>query len=112
MPIDSTGSTVGYASTAEIAIYDCDNGDRTEDVAFWRGLAHDYGRDQGVIEFGCGTLRLALPIATDGIAVTALDLSLIHISFEQMAHRFATWASQSFPHGLSDGGMFSHVTAL
>ena len=36
-------------------------------------------RDQGVIEFGCGTLRLALPIATDGIAVTALDLSLIHI---------------------------------
>lgn len=75
MPIDSTGSTVGYASTAEIAIYDCDNGDRTEDVAFWRGLAHDYGRDQGVIEFGCGTLRLALPIATDGIAVTALDNS-------------------------------------
>ena len=43
------------------------------DVDFYRGLARDAGGP--VLELGCGTGRVLLPIARDGIACTGLDSS-------------------------------------
>jgi len=44
------------------------------DVAFWRGLA---GAETGpVIELGCGTGRILLPLARAGVPVIGVDLSL------------------------------------
>lgn len=44
-----------------------------EDVAFYRGLARECGGP--VLELGCGTGRVLLPIAEDGAACTGLDAS-------------------------------------
>jgi SAM-dependent methyltransferase len=43
------------------------------DVEFYRGLARESGGP--VLELGCGTGRVLLPIARDGIACTGLDSS-------------------------------------
>jgi SAM-dependent methyltransferase len=43
------------------------------DVDFYRGLAREAGGP--VLELGCGTGRVLLPIARDGIACTGLDSS-------------------------------------
>ena len=43
------------------------------DVDFYRGLARE--SDGPVLELGCGTGRVLLPIARDGIACTGLDSS-------------------------------------
>jgi SAM-dependent methyltransferase len=43
------------------------------DVDFYRGLARE--SDGPVLELGCGTGRVLLPIARDGIACTGLDTS-------------------------------------
>jgi SAM-dependent methyltransferase len=57
------------------AFYDWENA-RTvgrRDVAFWRGLA---SRAPGrVLELGCGTGRVLVPIARDGIRVVGIDRS-------------------------------------
>jgi SAM-dependent methyltransferase len=47
---------------------------RRRDVAFWRRLAA--AADGPVLELGCGTGRIAIPIAKAGIALTAVDRSL------------------------------------
>jgi SAM-dependent methyltransferase len=47
--------------------------DASGDVDFYRGLARDAGGP--VLELGCGTGRVLLPIARDGIACTGLDPS-------------------------------------
>src|SRR5712692_2505126 len=43
------------------------------DVAFYRALAQE--RAGPVLELGCGTGRVLLPIAEDGLACTGLDAS-------------------------------------
>jgi SAM-dependent methyltransferase len=57
------------------AFYDWENV-RTfgrRDIAFWRDLAR---RERGpVLELGCGTGRLLMPVARAGIAVTGIDRS-------------------------------------
>jgi SAM-dependent methyltransferase len=57
------------------AFYDWENA-RTvgrRDVAFWSGLA---GRTRGrVLELGCGTGRVLLPVARDGVRVVGIDRS-------------------------------------
>jgi SAM-dependent methyltransferase len=47
--------------------------DPSGDVAFYRGLARETGGR--VLELGCGTGRVLLPIAADGIACTGIDRS-------------------------------------
>src|SRR5579863_1321429 len=43
------------------------------DVAFWRGVA---GRAQGpVLELGCGTGRISLPLARAGVRLVGIDRS-------------------------------------
>ncbi len=46
---------------------------RTADVAFYRGLSRETGGP--VLELGCGTGRVLLPIAADGIQCVGLDAS-------------------------------------
>ena len=57
------------------AFYDWENA-RTvgrRDVAFWRGLA---ARAKGrVLELGCGTGRVLLPVARDGRRIVGIDRS-------------------------------------
>jgi SAM-dependent methyltransferase len=55
--------------------YDWENAQtvRRRDVAFWRRLAA--AADGPVLELGCGTGRIAVPVAKDGIALTGIDRS-------------------------------------
>ena len=56
--------------------YDWENAQTVarRDVAFWRRLA---GAQTGpIIELGCGTGRILLPLARDGVQVIGVDLSL------------------------------------
>src|SRR5436190_5917 len=43
------------------------------DVAFWRTLASKCGGE--VLELGCGTGRIALPLARAGVTITGIDRS-------------------------------------
>jgi len=56
--------------------YDWENAQtvRRRDVAFWRRLAA--AADGRILELGCGTGRIAVPIAKDGITLTGVDRSL------------------------------------
>ncbi len=61
--------------TAELAaIYDAIYADR-DDVEFWRAMAARLG-GRPVLELGCGTGRVLLPLARAGVEITGLDLSV------------------------------------
>jgi SAM-dependent methyltransferase len=55
--------------------YDWENAQTVgrRDIPFWRRLAG--AADGPVLELGCGTGRIAVPIAKDGIALTGIDRS-------------------------------------
>ena len=53
--------------------YDPTFAERGKDAAFYRALAHETGGP--VLEVGCGTGRVLLPIAQDGLACVGLDAS-------------------------------------
>ena len=53
--------------------YDPTHATRRNDAAFYRDLARDVGGP--VLELGCGTGRVLLPIALDGLECTGLDRS-------------------------------------
>jgi ubiquinone/menaquinone biosynthesis C-methylase UbiE len=54
--------------------YDYDNRDNlTADIPFYLEYAEKTGKD--ILELGCGTGRVAIPIAEAGYTVTGLDLS-------------------------------------
>ena len=59
--------------------YDADNEGRditTGDLPFYLGLAREAaGLGQGVLELACGTGRVTIPIASEGISVVGLDRS-------------------------------------
>jgi len=57
------------------AFYDWENAQTVQrrDVAFWQRLA--VAADGGVLELGCGTGRISLPVAKSGVAVTGIDRS-------------------------------------
>src|SRR5713101_9078630 len=46
---------------------------RTQDIAFYRSAAREFG--DPVLELGCGTGRVTMALAEDGYRVTGLDLS-------------------------------------
>src|SRR5690554_2293050 len=61
-----------YINTAEY--YDYDNRDNlTADIPFYIDFAHKIGKK--VLELGCGTGRVTIPLALSGCMVTGLDLS-------------------------------------
>jgi SAM-dependent methyltransferase len=53
--------------------YDLENAAFTEDLEFWIELAEEHGSP--VLELGCGTGRVLLPLAQRGFAVTGVDNS-------------------------------------
>jgi SAM-dependent methyltransferase len=53
--------------------YDLDHGTFTEDLSFYLGFAQRTGSP--VLDAGCGTGRVLLPLARAGYAVTGLDVS-------------------------------------
>ncbi len=59
---------------ADAALYDYEYRRRRADVTFYRELAKRRGAKR-VLELGAGSGRLTVPLARDGIAVTALDQS-------------------------------------
>jgi SAM-dependent methyltransferase len=69
-PADGADGWDAYA-----AFYDWENAQtvRRRDVAFWRRLAS--AADGDVLELGCGTGRIALPVAKAGVDVTGIDRS-------------------------------------
>ncbi len=52
-------------------LYDSWNADFVQDVPFYRRQAARYGGP--LLEIGCGTGRIAVPLAEQGVAVTGLD---------------------------------------
>ncbi|NCG18064.1 MAG: methyltransferase domain-containing protein, partial [Rhodobacterales bacterium] len=54
-------------------LYDLEYADHTEDLAWYTSLAKKFGGP--ILELGCGTGRLTLPIARTGAKVIGVDLS-------------------------------------
>ena len=67
MDEESASQTADFA-----ALYDAIYASR-DDAGFWRSVAADTGGP--VLELGCGTGRVLLPLARAGIEITGLDLS-------------------------------------
>ena len=62
-----------YEAAGFAEVYDAIYAGR-DDASFWAAIA-SAARDGHVLELGCGTGRVLLPLARDGYAVTGLDLS-------------------------------------
>lgn len=56
-----------------VDLYDIEHADYTDDVALMRNIAEIVG--DPIVEFGCGSGRILLPIASDGFDVTGVDNS-------------------------------------
>jgi ubiquinone/menaquinone biosynthesis C-methylase UbiE len=57
---------------ADPAVYDDENNEFEPDGPFYRELIEQYG--QPVLDIACGTGRLTIPLAQQGIAITGLDI--------------------------------------
>ncbi len=68
-------------------IYDAVHADLTHDIDFYVELARESGGP--VLELGCGTGRISLAIAREGVAVTGIDISprMIEVAQEKAAKR-------------------------
>lgn len=53
--------------------YDYQYKDFNEDIPFWIKQARKYG--EPVLELACGTGRITIPIAKEGIKIVGLDIS-------------------------------------
>lgn len=58
-----------YATIARY--YDAEHSDQTEDIPFYVALAEDYGGP--IIDIGCGTGRVMIPLALEGHEVHGID---------------------------------------
>lgn len=85
-----------YAGGLAVRTYDLfvESGPFEGDVEFYRGCARRFGSN--VLELGAGTARVAIPLAEDGCAVTALDLSqaMLDLAKERMARLPAATAAR------------------
>lgn len=73
-PFDLESGTREHYQDA--VLYDFEYRRRRADVNHYRRLAHDYGAGIPILELGCGTGRLALPLVRDGHTLLGLDLSM------------------------------------
>lgn len=53
------------------ALYDLAHATLTDDLPFWQALAREHGGP--VLEYGCGTGRVTLPLLRAGVDVTGID---------------------------------------
>lgn len=75
-PPKRASSTDIYYREREAAIYDVEYAWKKDDIEFWKSLAHEFAGPSGpAFELACGTLRVLLPVAESGIAVTGIDIS-------------------------------------
>lgn len=58
-----------YSTVARF--YDAENADKTDDIAFYEELAEEY--DGAILDVGCGSGRVVLPLATGGLIVHGID---------------------------------------
>lgn len=72
------------------AYYDADFADYTEDVLFYREMARRAGGP--ILELMCGSGRLLLPLANEGLAITGVDHSAVML--ERARHRLAAAGHQ------------------
>ena len=63
---------ISFDSAELAAIYDAIYADR-DDAGFWRAMAAEAGGGT-VLELGCGTGRVLVPLARAGVEITGLDL--------------------------------------
>jgi SAM-dependent methyltransferase len=72
--VDWLGELADAATAARLAVfYDVDNASKSDDVDFFRQMAKRTGGP--ILELGCGTGRIALPLAADGHRVVGVDRS-------------------------------------
>jgi SAM-dependent methyltransferase len=64
---------ISFQSAELAAIYEAVYADR-DDAGFWQAMAAAAGGGP-ILELGCGTGRVLLPLARDGFEITGLDLS-------------------------------------
>ncbi len=65
-----------YYQEREAEVYDLECRWKTDDVDFWVGLAKEYaGNDGTVMELGCGTGRVLIPVAESGVNIVGVDES-------------------------------------
>jgi SAM-dependent methyltransferase len=57
----------------DASLYDLEYADHTEDIAFYVDRARTSGTRPRVLELGCGTGRLTLPIARAGVQIVGVD---------------------------------------
>lgn len=76
------GAVLHYADPVE---YDRRYASRTDDVTYYVRYARRAGGP--VLEYGCGTGRLTLPLARAGVAVTGIDLS--RVMLDRLATKLA-----------------------
>lgn len=61
------------------ALYHLQHKHESEDIDFWISLADRYG--EPILELGCGTGRILLPLAEAGYAITGLDINFQALIF-------------------------------
>ncbi len=61
--------------------YDLIYADRTDDIEMWLALAAEAGTD--ILEIGCGTGRITVPLLEAGFRVTGIDLSADALAMAQ-----------------------------
>ncbi len=65
-----------YYQQREADIYDLEYQWKTDDVDFWVGLANEHAGSAGtVMELGCGTGRVLMPVAENGMNIVGVDES-------------------------------------
>jgi len=73
--------------TAIAPFYDLDFEDYYDDVSFYRSLAEYHG--DTILELGCGTGRVAVPLAQSGLKVTGVDINdaMLAVAKQRMGTR-------------------------
>ena len=77
--------------------YDLKYRDLKEDLPFWLDQVEKYG--EPVLELGCGTGRITLPLTEKGIAITGLDISepMLSLARKKAEERGGTTDLAEFP---------------
>lgn len=85
-----------YDAIAEL--YDLEHADHVDDIALIRNVVSIVG--DPVIEFGCGSGRLLLPVAGDGYSITGVDNSIVMLNRARLAAQQAGFTDRiSLVHG-------------
>jgi SAM-dependent methyltransferase len=69
----TTESLASHYGAREAETYDVEYAWKRDDVEFWKGMARDFGAGGPLLELGCGTLRVLLPLAREGHTLVGLD---------------------------------------